>query len=560
MAFSLRKQIPVPLRNHPSIVWMVYSLLSGGMIYLLYGQTLAGFWRYDDTQLLKHASEFSPWQFFTDPEASRSLQAFNLNPFISLSFSLDCSLFGQDPKIFYLRHLATLWLSALATVLLLRRWSALEWACLGGLFYLLGSPLAVISGQLMCRHYLEGLIFSSLAVVFYLKCLRGGAYRWALLSGLGYFAAISCKEVYVPLPVVLFFLPEGSFPRRIRAGIPIFLTGLLYIPWRHFMLGSYLGGMGLEVSAGKWLALPFDFWRYLFGPLQIPALSLALIFFALISWKNWRMGLFLLVCMAVLLGPLAPISSFIVDTDRYFLPLWWFLSLITLLMARFLAAVTPRSYIAAAVILAVLSGGALWKNSQTRERWEPIHREFDVQGRFLWDEGSEKDAVILSPLLSRNYWYVVGLDWLKKRRLPEKEIAKIWIDEREYEEVLPNGGRIWEYRPEMGKMKQIQDQVPVRLRQWNSKVADRPLTMDFRYDREEGVVAWQFGPYENGRYLIITDTGGLWELPLRGKLRSAVRTDFHITLRYDSPEGWITYSEKLPFLPTQGKSIQWHRP
>ena len=81
---------------------------------------------------------------------------------------------------------------------------------------------------------------------------------------------------------------------------------------------------------------------------------------------------------------------------------------------------------------------------------------------------------------------------------------------------------------------------------------ENPISVEFDY--ADGVVSWQLGPYEKGQYSIITygDSGAKMIIPARGFRRKEIIDPLLFRVRYDSPEGWITYS---PLMQFDGKTL-----
>lgn len=212
---------------------------------LLYGSAISGWWCCDDPQILKHALRYTPWEYFTVPAAWRALIPYSLTPWLSLVYDLDHALFGLNPLTFYAHNLLTITLCAFLIYCIARQWADHWYACGGALLFLAGSPIMTAAYQLMVRHYIEGLFFYLLALWLSMQALRKDV-RWptlrAVMAGIAFVVAITAKEIYVPLGIVPFLLPLGSFRQRFRAAWPLLLVMALYVPWRWYMLGDVVGG------------------------------------------------------------------------------------------------------------------------------------------------------------------------------------------------------------------------------------------------------------------------------------------------------------------------------
>ena len=155
------------------------------------------------------------------------------------------ALFGLNPIWHYAHQLISLWLAAYMSFLVLRLWIGLGWAVFGAMLFLVNAPTANIAQNLMTGHYLEGLIFASVAIYGFIRAMRNDGRYWGYWLALGVFSyglACTCKEIYVPLPVVLLALPEGEWKRRLHFAAPFLVVTFLYLGWRAVVLGTFVGG------------------------------------------------------------------------------------------------------------------------------------------------------------------------------------------------------------------------------------------------------------------------------------------------------------------------------
>ena len=202
------------------LAWLGFGVLIG----VLYGNSLTGWWAWDDTQILKTAFQSGPWEYYFVPAVWCEFQPANLNPWIIFSFDLDLALFGLDPLPFYAHHLLALWMVAGVTYLLLRVWANRLWSTLGVVLFLSSAPVTNTVYQLMTRHYLEGLLFFSLALYLFIRATREERSALAWLGAAFYFVAMSAKEIYVVQALLLPLIPVRDLPKRLRMALPFFLA------------------------------------------------------------------------------------------------------------------------------------------------------------------------------------------------------------------------------------------------------------------------------------------------------------------------------------------------
>ena len=101
-------------------------------------------------------------------------------------------------------------------------------------------------------------------------------------------------------------------------------------------------------------------------------------------------------------------------------------------------------------------------------------------------------------------------------------------------------------------LKEVPGGVTSICSEWKGKLRENPISVAFDY--ADGVVSWQLGPYEKGQYSIITygEHGSKMMIPPSGFRRKEIIDPLLFRVRYDSPEGWTTYS---PLMQFDGKTL-----
>ena len=193
-------------------------------------------WRWDDTQILLFLIQNTPFEYLSRPAVWQQFSSANLTPWLLLSFEIDFALFEFKPIYFYLHQILALLIAAILLYACLRLWVNRHSALYGLILFLAGAPSMSVTQQLMTRHYIEGAVFFLLSVFLFVKYIRFPKMWFLLGSSSAYVLAISAKEIYVPLVVLLLFLPESNISNRIRALAPFVLISFLYILWRGYML------------------------------------------------------------------------------------------------------------------------------------------------------------------------------------------------------------------------------------------------------------------------------------------------------------------------------------
>ncbi|MDB5889350.1 MAG: putative rane protein [Polaromonas sp.] len=356
--------------------WHLAALLSTlALTALLHGAALTMGFARDDGFNLFNAARLSPLTYFFDPATLKAVSASALTPWNLLVYDINVTLFGLDPRWHHLHLLAVVWACAMATWMFLRLWLPEMAALLAALLFLTGTPVVFISHEQMSGHYLYGLLFTILAAWSFVAAVRSGGAGLALLSGLLYMLATSCKEVFVPLPVALLLLPEGTLARRLRVSWALWLAVAAYTGWRWVVFdGSLLGPRGVPLQPQEALRQVAGMAPLLFSQAWI-LLPAAVI---LAVWRkalSAREALFLLVLAAILVAPLLPVTSGVGlhEPDRLLLLVWWTLACV---MGAFAWRVLGQRRMAMVALMIAAGAMQVWLSqpwraeiAQVKQRW-----------------------------------------------------------------------------------------------------------------------------------------------------------------------------------------------
>ena len=210
---------------------------------MLFHALPSGYWRADDPAILLHALNSRGLSAFYDPNDRQKLSPSNLTPWLILSFKVDLWLAGLSPTFFYVHQLCSLGMVVMAAYALSRQWVSPVWAFLFVCLFLVSASTASVTELLMARHYLEGMLFALLAILAFVHAQRRQSMPWAFTGALAYALAVTAKEIYVPLVLVVLVIPPvNNLVTRVRLASPLCRTAVLYIFWRQYMLGAMIGG------------------------------------------------------------------------------------------------------------------------------------------------------------------------------------------------------------------------------------------------------------------------------------------------------------------------------
>ena len=527
------------------LAWLGFGVLIG----VLYGNSLTGWWAWDDTQILKTAFQSGPWEYYFVPAVWCEFQPANLNPWIIFSFDLDLALFGLDPQLFYAHHLLALWMVAGVTYLLLRVWANRLWSTLGVVLFLCSAPVTNTVYQLMTRHYLEGLLFFSLALYLFIRATREERSALAWLGAAFYFFAMSAKEIYVVQPLLLPLIPVRNLPKRLWMTLPFFLVMGFYALWRRYMLGTWVGGYRPSIDWGAVCPMILKIPSFIFGdgPFATVAFltTTALIIYA--AWQYPSLRVLIVGAALLLLGPIVP-AIYISDPHRLLLLLTWALSLAVVLTLGGIASSKHRRIIVALAMVAVIGFATAGQGWKIRQGLRSVAEGFEAHGRFIME--ADQDHVLF-PSVQFGNWFTAGLSWLRRNMLEEQPPMVVY-DEIDLAGLNKDSLGVFLYDDSSRSLKEVPGGVPSICSEWEGKLRENPISVEFDY--ADGVVSWQLGPYEKGQYSIITygDSGAKMIIPRYGFRRKEMIAPLLFRVRYDSPEGWISYT---PLMQFDGKTL-----
>jgi hypothetical protein len=544
-----------------------------GLTFGLYHAALGFFWQADDFYNLRFSSHHTPLQVLLSAKTWAELPFKMVTPLLFHSFQLDLALAGTSSFAFYFHQLLAVALSAVALYTVLRLWIGPGPSTAGACLYLLGAPTGGLAATLMVRQYPEAIALLLFAAFAWTLSLRGRGQRsfhpgWGLVSVGLYAVACLAKEIAVPLPFAVLLLPEGTLRQRLRATAPMALTLGLYLIYRRYLIGTWLGGYGWVVEAEQWprlaLALPFKVANQLAGAGGFFAWGLVglVLFAAVLSSALARRPLEAaarwLAALALVLLPILPVSFEM--TSRYAALPWMLVSAAAALGGARAWGSVSISRSLRLLLLVALGGVAVlaWRSSWEKTR-ELAERASSENRAFL--ELGESD------LLFRPSSYPASMVELALFRAETRggspgitgDHSPSWA----YDELSicdpPTAARLWEYNPSTSQVVEITRTLPAHCAAWKARL--RPaaaLEASFLSNGTE--LSWQLGPYEEGSYALVVDNSkALFAVPRRGAFRRG-NEPLRFRLRYESPEGWITYSPEIGGAFGSQPKLDWRRP
>ena len=541
---------------------------------VLHHDALNGFWRFDDGAHLLFVATYAPWQYFFLPSITILQSYANVTPYNAFFYDVNLALFGMVPRWHYAHQIALLGAVAFATYRLIRLWQEPLIALLAAALFLTGLPTLYVAQQLMTGHYATGLLATVLSLHCYTLGVRDGNLRLNLLGAALYLLATTCKEVFVPLVLLLPLLPVGSFKVRLTVALPYVAVAAVYTAWRYAILGRLVGGyITVEIS-------PVEQFRQL---LSIPLLlagwtkadDLALFFerqnglnlaaFAgvtvlgfVAAYRRRLSWMLIFAALALLVLPLLPLTRSVGlnFADRYLFLLWWACGVLLAVVVGSLKNHGVEAPLRL-ICFAMLIGLTLYAQRAEHERISPQLAMQDglYQAALHIDNNT---ALLLPP--DRSYYNTVLAGARQTaRQLVDGSLkpAKLIVDSPALCAFAKAGNTILAYDEACNCMKDVTQNMDESLTKLNSyadhAVPGKPLNVVLSLDHQ--LLSWKFGPYGDGSYSVVFD-GTSNKVPASGSIRyGSIPLRFRI--RHDAGDGTIAISPALEFDMTSRSSFAW---
>jgi hypothetical protein len=408
-----------------------------------------------------------------------------------------------------------------------------------------GVPMCSVVVQLSTVHYFIAITFAALATIAYVIAVRRSSVLLVTLSAVFYLAAMFAKEIAVPLPLLLLFLP----PRRPRYSIGHWLALVLYLVWRRVVIGAFGGAYSWVILPKEWpkllLMLPWRVIRAMAGvnlKVGLPLLALMAIGVVLAAMQGRRVLLLVIVAAIVVLGPILPVAKQV--DRRYVLVPWLAWSVVFVVGAK-----QRKVLLIAAPLLLIVANRQEWASVfATRLR-------MSNEARFMVDmpPNGVLGNVATPPAAMQE------LNWLKLERLGRPAGALWYYDDFYLCSHDLTGKRVWTYDAKTKSIIEITSRVQDVAKSYCGSLRnDVPLSVRFRF--VEPAFFWDLGPYEKGRYTaLLADGFQAFEVPSKEALNIPGISSLPIRIRYDSPDGWTTYSPRFDLDLKRQPNLEWHR-
>lgn len=530
----------------PAVVWVCYSPMR------------RLWWTYDDFFHLHYLSTHHLLSILFRPSTWQELPFRMFTPALFVSLDFDRLLWGVRPEPFYWHQLATLSLGGIALYFTARLSFPRLFAASTAYLFLLGAPMCATAPLLMERHYFDGLAAGALTVFLFVHAIRTGRRPWALLSAVVYFAAMTAKEIYVPVIFLLALLPESDFKNRRKMLAPHAVALAAYLAWRLAMLGTLGGGYGWAIEPAQvpriLAALPFKICETFLGHDSLVAiLACTLMGVSSVIWAIRRKKIGVILVLAVLtILPFATVASVI--EPRYGI-LAWLLFSVTFVAAC--AALWQKgSRVGVGVLLAAVLVLLAIAN---RQEWSTT---LELLGR-MSSEAKDFSTLTRADVLAHPAVppaSMAELQWLDEHVLHRPDGADWFYDDIYLCEHRDGTRRVWEFNPAMGTISALGVKLEALRAASCAMVRDsEPLMVELR--SKTGDLFWSLGPYTSGSYSFVLDNGRrAYEVPRAAGYQFGTLATVSLRTKYTSPRGWSAYSPLLTIALDHDRRLKWSRP
>jgi len=519
-------------------------------VIVLYRKVTRLWWTYDDPWNL-HVSLVRRWtDAFTMPDIWP--QHF-FTPLLIATYETLLRFAGLDPDHWYRIQLVLIGICAVAVFFALRLYVGTLPALGGALVFAAGPPLCAFATQLMIIHYVEALLLGTLAMIVYVYAFRRRSIPLELLSALLYFGAVLAQGIAVPLPLLLLFLPESTL--RVRARHLVFhgVALMAYLVWRYEVLGSIFGGYGWAIRSDEvprlLAVLP---WKVILafagagmgvGLVAVGLLSIG----AGLAIRTRQALLFAGITLLFAILPIIPVSK---EMQSWYavLPWLWLCSIFALGVAK-LRSSAQVLFLVAAASAVVIANRQEW----THEYARALRMSTEARAYMSLDATS----VLRRPAIPPSS--MPELRWLKEEHLRRARGAGWFYDDLYLCSSALTGKRIYEYQPARREVAEVTARIPDLARAYCSSIRESaPMRVEFHHRNE--VLQWRFGPHRDGRWSVVV-AGGLMAYDVRPQdgFRLTGVPGLALRVRYESPEGWVTYSPEIALDFTRQPDLVWHR-
>lgn len=527
-------------------------------------------WRFDDGPHLSFVADYSPWQYFFDPDVIRHQSWLHFTPWNALFYEIGIQFWGLNVTGHYLHLITVIWLTSLATYALLRIWAPIIPSAMGAALYLAMPATGVVGKMLMTGHYAYGLLFSVLAVLFFSKGVIENRRSLSMISAIFYLLACTCKELYPPLIAVFLVFPVGRFKDRrphlvwhVLVAFAYAVVRLIVFPSVESYARAPLGGELAVLTLFKGLS------ETLLGSGEIGILFAALLLSSLVVslWFSFKKlnFYFITATLAICAFPVVPMMKmgFTDPTTGRLLYLfsWCIAVSVPILLRHREQPIWARRMIT--ICLALLVGLGTYSQNVTAARLD--NSPLEAQYKFL----SNEPANIF--LLPHQFGYVGYLESMRNAvsSIEHRTAPTILRSEADLSKVgRESSSRVFQWSEDCKCMTSMQVSYEAFLKNYEELlIAGREIQLTLRVEIESRglrkILRWKFDadkPSDFELHLIEYMKYGVpasGEIPFGLDVTGPRNERLHFRVYAKSPNAWMARSPVLSIIPSTNSVVEW---
>ncbi len=536
--------------SSPSVKRLAAAIALLGAPVILYRDAIRLWWTYDDVFNIRLVLS----HLWTDPYSATDLWPQKLfTPLLFTAHELLVHFAGLDADHWYRVQLGLIVLAGIAVFLALRLYVEIGPALCGALLFVAGPPLCAFATQLMVMHYLVAIAVGAASVALYVLAFRRESLLFEVLSAVLYLVAMLAKEIAVPLPLLLFFLSDK--PARVRVRHLAFhaLAAAGFFLWRYAIIGTFLGGYGWVVRPADVPALLLTLpWKVasrcagsgsLFGLVALTILAIGVV----AALRTRRAAAVAIAGLLAAIVPILPVAKEL--QPRYVIAAWLWICVAFVVGAASLRGTRRVALLIVALLAVTVANRQEWTAEYGRAK-----RMSDEARAFMNLDG---DDLLRRPLIPPA---AMGeLQWLKEVREQRVRGAGWFYDDIFLCGTADDGKQIYEYDTASARVIEVTPRIADFAQVFCTSIrSDAALRAEFHHEDER--LFWRFGPYEQGKWTAILGGGvQAFEVPREDGFYLPGVPGLSLRIRYDSPEGWVTYSPEIPLDFAKQPDFTWNR-
>ncbi len=511
-------------------------------------------WLEDDPLFLQGIARYGVLAHFYRPEVWQDLMPYHLMPWVILSFGIDWQLFDLNPIGYYWHHVFSfVGVITLAFILLRQLFS--RWICATVLIiFILSQPTGYALQLLMVRHYIEGLGFSLLATFYYLKALSTQKFRWTCLGSLCYLIATTAKEIYVPLVIVLPFLPFGEWRQRYKMLFPFVIIALGYVFWRLHMLGlshliaSYdtitVPPLTIELVAKLPKILCNTLGWNTSGQIGLSIFTLFLFVLMGLQVQNKYIFISIIVWISAVILPIIPVLSILSPLNSRYLFLPFFLFCISLAFLLKFLSIHYHKFISLSVGgIWIISALINWGFENQGLPAELLHRN-QLEGKFVLTE-TNTPKILFAPYSSS--WHYDALLWLKVKVLQQSNTVTVC-----YDPCVCTSDLHQFYRYETMTVQQIPPPT----------CQSGTTALDIQFSWQHNTLYWHLNAAKEGQFWGSLNAhpkvmGQFFPIPAHGQFTTGTSDMLYMSIKHTYLQGYDSYSPQLQLDTARQRTVYW---